>query len=444
MGDENKWEYRSISLKKVTLNISQSFTESKSPALIYATIANALASNADGLSMKGKDNKIIWTDKTDFYFGVKDKAKKLPRSPSEQLPILLLWSRYSGSLTPKGYFPEGDSDLRGQKQLLDMANKLQCQVITIGHDPNPELETKTDMDNAHSKDCHLGEFYKTAPITSDRDTQISFFLALMQQYPGRLYQIGQKTGGMDGAALLGIPTIYIECDSINPGARMSGWVDKVPFYRDANIFDPPSLLGKAVFKLRKWMIWEQDNNKITVQDTHASWYKGYESDFYNRILFPRPARFRLIALLYLLGKAITAIDKDLDRKLQGELQMEQERKERAEKYQAKKDPSTGKPSTGKPAIVPPANVDPMMALKIVNSFYPEYVVDEKWDLWMTGLNKLTNEELKPLNTFRGYATADLEKIKDKLTVLLTDYPKPSTIIRNENGEYVTRESNSKK
>jgi hypothetical protein len=78
----------------------------------------------------------------------------------------------------------------------------------------------------------VGEFYKQAPISGDRATQQSFFLELIEKYPRRLYQLGKKTRGMDGAALLGIPTLYLEHVESNAIKGMDKWSDgTLPYYK---------------------------------------------------------------------------------------------------------------------------------------------------------------------------------------------------------------------
>ena len=86
-----------------------------------------------------------------------------------------------------------------------------------------------------------------------RGGQLSFFLALMEHYPGRLYQIGQKTGAMDAAALVGIPTVYIEDVDSPASGRMENWINAVPFFRRARIKEPPTVLGKAMRSIDRVM-----------------------------------------------------------------------------------------------------------------------------------------------------------------------------------------------
>ncbi|EXJ64843.1 hypothetical protein A1O7_01181 [Cladophialophora yegresii CBS 114405] len=159
-------------------------------------------------------------------------------------PVLLLCPRYSGFNKPGGgHNPEGDSDVRGQAQLIHLFEE-RFTIITVGHDPvndRPGSPNNDDINSAHAK-CHLGEFYLKDPLAGKgRGEQVSFLLALMKRYPGSLYQLGQKTGAMDAGALGGIPTLYIEHESSPTFKRMLPWVETIPFYRCAKINKPPTV-----------------------------------------------------------------------------------------------------------------------------------------------------------------------------------------------------------
>ena len=169
--------------------------------------------------------------------------------------IVLLWARYSGSSSPTSYNPEGGSDVKGQEQLLEILLPMSA-VITIGHD-------NASGKGCHSQEYHLGEkFFKKDGIKDNgRGEQLSFFLPLLERYPGRLYQIGQKTGAMDAAVLVGIPTGYIEDVDSPAKGRMKYWTNKVPFFRRAQIKEPPSVLGKSMRSL-DWEIKGLQDNKV--------------------------------------------------------------------------------------------------------------------------------------------------------------------------------------
>ena len=165
--------------------------------------------------------------------------QNLPDATPNNAPIVLLWARYTGTNTAIAHNPDGDSCVQGQKQINELLISLGFNVVTVGHGPRGSFPFKAQFD--------VGEFYKQPPITSDRATQQSFFLALMEKYPGRVYQIGQKTGGMDGAALLGIPTIYLEPKGSAAIERMKKWSDgTLPFYQSVIIDQPAPAIVRVL------------------------------------------------------------------------------------------------------------------------------------------------------------------------------------------------------
>lgn len=60
--------------------------------------------------------------------------------------------------------------------------------------------------------------------------------------------MGQKSGGMDAGALIGIPTLYIEDSESNAIYRMADWVREgtVPYYRATVVDERPSIFGKIL------------------------------------------------------------------------------------------------------------------------------------------------------------------------------------------------------
>jgi hypothetical protein len=186
------------------------------------------------------DNDIIdWASKKNWT--IKLKASDPPAKNKET--VLLVWSRYSGS-APNGYNPAGDSSVKGQGEIIKLAKNLKIfkVIITIGHSP-----ANTDIPPS---DIHLGEFWKEAGspfVDRGRPGQISFYRLLAQCY--NVVQVGQKTGGMDNAALIGIPTVYIEDEGSPQGARMQKWSKEMTRYKRAKVPKPPTPLGKAIRRL---------------------------------------------------------------------------------------------------------------------------------------------------------------------------------------------------
>ena len=60
-------------------------------------------------------------------------------------------------------------------------------------------------------------------------------------------QLGVTTGGMDGPALMGLPTIYL---TEAPNVRMRAWVGSVPGYRE--IVRDAGYLERISAMLRIW------------------------------------------------------------------------------------------------------------------------------------------------------------------------------------------------
>ena len=68
----------------------------------------------------------------------------------------------------------------------------------------------------------------------------------MERYQGKIVQMGQKSGAMDMAALIGMPTIYIEHKTSKAVDRMQKWTKSVPWYQRALMETPPSFLGRCI------------------------------------------------------------------------------------------------------------------------------------------------------------------------------------------------------
>ena len=163
-----------------------------------------------------------------------------PPTPFVSLNLLIVWSRYSGQNAGGGYNPAGDSDPVGQTSLIARGQALGLTVITVGHDPDGGTTPRGNI--------HLGEFWKdpNSPFHGQgRPGQGSLyarFLALRH----RVVQVGQKTGGMDNAALIGVPTVYIEDVDSFSIKRMEKWSERMKRYQCAKITLPPTRVGKAI------------------------------------------------------------------------------------------------------------------------------------------------------------------------------------------------------
>jgi hypothetical protein len=228
-----KQTYTALPVTGATTLVADAFKK-KNVEQVRKTLVDALASNIN-----------IIDDKTDNKptFVLPDPTKLGDKM------VLLLWSRYSGQNTWNGYNPAGDSDPRGQEELIQAGKDLGFIVVTIGHGPVQDRRKRSGQ--PPEPDYKLGEFYEKPIINKDRAKQFSFFLGLSQRYPKKIMQMGQKTGGMDSAALMGIPTLYIEDKESPSRERMLKWVKSVPFYSDASTEEPPSPLGKSLRTLAR-------------------------------------------------------------------------------------------------------------------------------------------------------------------------------------------------
>jgi hypothetical protein len=79
-----------------------------------------------------------------------------------------------------------------------------------------------------------------------RRAQLQFFEHLRTKH-GLLGQVGVTTAGMDGPALLGLPTMYLT-EQLNP--RLGTWVGTVPGY--VEIVRGDDTLERITQGLRRW------------------------------------------------------------------------------------------------------------------------------------------------------------------------------------------------
>ena len=107
-----------------------------------------------------------------------------------------------------------------------------------------QAEGGSPTPNPHAG-VHLGEFWRDEQFKDKgRPGQGSLFASIVRNY--KVVQIGQKTGGMDSAALLGMPTVYIEDTRSSSLYRMKKWAEVMDRYKGAYIIEPPTQLGKVM------------------------------------------------------------------------------------------------------------------------------------------------------------------------------------------------------
>ncbi len=89
-----------------------------------------------------------------------------------------------------------------------------------------------------------------------RRAQLQLFEVLREEH-GVLGQVGVTTAGMDGPALLGLPTMYI---TEEPNVRLGRWVGAVPGYEE--IVRKPGYLDRISLRLEAW--WKPSEAPLTL------------------------------------------------------------------------------------------------------------------------------------------------------------------------------------
>jgi hypothetical protein len=79
-----------------------------------------------------------------------------------------------------------------------------------------------------------------------RHAQLQLFEHLVRAH-GLVGQLGVTTPGMDGPALMGLPTMYL---TDAPNVRLSSWVGTVPGYQEVVRGD--GYLERVGDRLRRW------------------------------------------------------------------------------------------------------------------------------------------------------------------------------------------------
>jgi hypothetical protein len=153
-----------------------------------------------------------WFPRSLDLTAIRDYAKcRLAQSPGEKI---LLWNRL------RAQYEVG----RNTKiELLDKLAMLACESelipIVIG---SPLQESRPW--------CNLTGLWEVPGLEGYRE-QLALIRHLLEEY-GLLGSIGNKSGAMDGPALLGLPTLYLEGPKSNKKARMEKWLNGVvPGYK---------------------------------------------------------------------------------------------------------------------------------------------------------------------------------------------------------------------
>jgi hypothetical protein len=223
-------EYKMMYVGGATSLVAEAYRELSAPGFFFEANKEALGS-AD-------------VEDDDVYEFIGKQYGIDLRPGAERERYLLVWSRYSGR-KQGGYNPAGDSSVLGNTQLIkEVGSKTKRRVITIGHDPPSPSTKKTP-----TGEVHLGEFW-TNPAQGNpflgkgRPGQTNFYYLLARRHD--VVQVGQKTGGMDNAALVGMRTVYLEDADSPQRFRMQKWVDAMPHYKGALLTEPPKRVAKAI------------------------------------------------------------------------------------------------------------------------------------------------------------------------------------------------------
>lgn len=153
----------------------------------------------------------------------------------------LLWVRLSAKTKKGGAHAELDTSLQGVRDLkAQIIAQTGRTVIVVGDNPGkPEI-----TNNA----INLLEFWKQAPFNTlpdveKRMAQLRLFSHMVQNGYD-LVSIGMRSGAMEGPALLGVPTVYIEDEGNKQNIRMEKWLGKVPGWTQAKVEQLPTRTGR--------------------------------------------------------------------------------------------------------------------------------------------------------------------------------------------------------
>ena len=129
---------------------------------------------------------------------------------------VLLWVRISD------HDAHRNTDFAELQQISHLARNAGLTPVYFGDaiDSSVELDGAIDLTL-----CWKEPLFQGAGM---RRVQLQFFEELRQSY-GLIGQIGVTTAGMDGPALLGLPTAYL---TASPNVRLGKWVGAVPGYQE--------------------------------------------------------------------------------------------------------------------------------------------------------------------------------------------------------------------
>ncbi|MCD0452994.1 hypothetical protein LO762_27995 [Actinocorallia sp. API 0066] len=158
---------------------------------------------------------------------------------TKQNAYAFLWFRRSGAAG--GAHPELDTSVKATTDLIATIREkglIENAKIVIVGDGGHKLEKVVDVD--------LTEFWndKESPfITGDRRMQLALFAYLVKA-GYNFMNIGMRSGALEGPALLGARTVYLEEIYNLQEGRMEQWQGPVPGYHRVELGHVPSASGK--------------------------------------------------------------------------------------------------------------------------------------------------------------------------------------------------------
>ncbi len=151
----------------------------------------------------------------------------------------LLWIRLSAKEKSGGAHAELDTSIQGVRQLKELLKHTGRRPVLVGDRPGKDITADTiDMIKFWDE-----EPFKAFKGLSTRIAQLRMF-EYMRKSGIDLLSIGMRSGAMEGPALLGIPTMYIEELGNKQHERMEKWKGKVPGWSQVTVRTLPTRTGK--------------------------------------------------------------------------------------------------------------------------------------------------------------------------------------------------------
>jgi hypothetical protein len=176
----------------------------------HATKATGIVGREFKRRGAGEAQRILrerWLATPDEQAVITDFAKK--RVSAIRGRKILFWNRFRG-----GYEPRRNTKIELLDQLATLLLKRELAPIVV----SSPLQV--------SRDWHdLTDLWTIPGLTGYR-AQMGFILHLQREH-AVMGSIGNKSGAMDGPALLGMPTLYFEDPKSDKTARMEKWLNGV-------------------------------------------------------------------------------------------------------------------------------------------------------------------------------------------------------------------------